>query len=433
MSARPIRWWLRRVALLAWLTVGLLTLAAALAAAPAAATVSSRILTILKQEHCAGAKTAVSVWTLGPNRSVYARNARTPLRPASNTKLVTATAALDRWGPDHRFKTEIYLPGSYATKTYPIGEVRGYVYLKGYGDPSLSTTTFQRDVLHVTTTSLATIVAQLKALGVTRITGHIVGDASWFDDKRNVAVWKPSMVDECGPLSALSVNEGLKGGEPVANPAIYAARRLTQALERSGIKVTGAALTGRVPSGARLAGTFVSAPLRTLLKHLLKQSDNFFAEMFVKGLGKDYGAGGSTAAGLRVVRVTITRLGLDPAGLKMTDGSGLSYQNWFTTAAVARLLRVMAADPDFLVFRAALAVAGRDGTLAKRMRGTPAQGNFRGKTGYLNVASALSGYLTDSAGRRIVVSMLMNGDPVDYTHARRAQDRIVVYLARSSL
>ncbi len=424
---------LRRRLLVTCAALVLMALAAAGAPAPAAAGVGTRILTILKQEHCAGARTAVSVWTLGPAHSTYARNSRTALRPASNAKLVTATAALARWGPDHRFKTELYLPGIYASQTYNIGEVRGYVYLKGYGDPSLSMTRFQNDRLHVTTSSIEALVAHLKALGVTRIAGRIVGDASWFDAKQTVASWKAGLEDDCGPLSALSVNEGLRNGERVADPALYAARRLTRALEDAGIEVTRGALTGRVPQGAWLTATLVSAPLRTLLKPMLKQSDNFFAEMMVKGLGRDFAGEGSTLAGLTIVRRTLTDLGLDTTALRVADGSGLSYQNRFTTKGVARLLRVMAARDDFAVFRGGLAIAGRDGTLARRMRGTAAQGNFRGKTGYLRVASALSGYVTDAAGRRIVVSMLMNGDPVDYLHARRAQDRIVVYLARSSL
>ena len=94
---------------------------------------------------------------------------------------------------------------------------------------------------------------------------------------------------------------------------------------------------------------------------------------------------------------------------------------------------MMSEREDFPVYYGALAIAGKDGTLAKRMRGTPAQGNFHGKTGYLRVASALSGYVTTAAGHRLVVSMLMNGDPVDYLRAKRAQDRIVVYLARTRL
>ena len=241
---------LRRVLPAALLTAVLVTVAAAVAPAPAAATVTSRILTILKQEHCSGSRTGVSVLKLSPARSAYARNTHTPLRPASNTKLVTATAALERWGPDHRFKTELYLPAAYATVPYAIGTIRGDVYLKGYGDPSLSTPTFQRERLGVTTSSITGFVAHLKALGVTRIRGHVVGDGSWFDDKKRVAVWNPGIEEDCGPLGALSVNEGLRDGERVKNPPRYAARRLTEALEDAGIAVSGDPRAGRVPGDA---------------------------------------------------------------------------------------------------------------------------------------------------------------------------------------
>ena len=196
----------------------------------------------------------------------------------------------------------------------PSATVRGDVYLKGYGDPSLSTPTFQRERLGVTTSSITGFVAHLKALGVTRIAGHVVGDGSWFDDKKRVAVWNPGIEEDCGPLGALSVNEGLRDGERVKNPPRYAARRLTEALEDAGIAVSGDPRAGRVPGDAWLTATLVSARLRALLKPLLKRSDNFFAEMLVKGLGRDFAGEGSTLAGLRVVRRTLTNLGSGHGG-----------------------------------------------------------------------------------------------------------------------
>jgi len=403
------------------------------AVAPAHAGIGARITDILADNGFGGARTAVSVWTDGARRAAYARHTTTLLVPASNMKLVTAATALFRWGPDHRFKTELYLPAEYATQPYAIGVVRGDVYLKGYGDPSLSLPTFQKKRLHVTTSSLLTFVSQLKALGVTKIRGRVVGDDTWFDGRRTVSTWKPGLKDYCGPLSALSVNEGLRDGERVEEPARYAARRLLDALEAAGIEVTGGPRRGVVPDDAHLAVTVESARLKTLLKPLCKQSDNFFAEMLVKGLGRDFRSAGTTAAGLRVSRATLRALGLSDDTFRLADGSGLSYRNRLAAAGIAKLLRVMTARNDYLHFWRSLSIAGRDGTLRTRMRDTAAEADFRGKTGTLRVASSLSGYVTSSAGNRVIVSILMNGDAVNTWSAHRAQDRIAVALAKSRL
>jgi D-alanyl-D-alanine carboxypeptidase/D-alanyl-D-alanine-endopeptidase (penicillin-binding protein 4) len=92
----------------------------------------------------------------------------------------------------------------------------------------------------------------------------------------------------------------------------------------------------------------------------------------------------------------------------------------------------MARRPDFAVFRRSLAIAGVDGTLKDRMRGTAAAGNVRAKTGTLNAASSLSGYVTTASGHTLSFSMLMNGDPVPIDRAHAAQDAVAVLLARST-
>jgi serine-type D-Ala-D-Ala carboxypeptidase/endopeptidase (penicillin-binding protein 4) len=288
-------------------------------------------------------------------------------------------------------------------------------------------------VLHVRTSSVASFVTYLKALGVTKIRGRIVGDATWFDARRTVWTWKPGLEKYCGPLSALSVNEGLSNGHRVSDAPRYAALRLRTALEAAGIDVTGGATTGAVPDDGYLAATVWSAPLSTLLKTVNKDSDNFFAEMFVKGLGRDFRGAGTTAAGLRVSRATLRALGIPDTAFRLYDGSGLDYHDRLSAAGIARLLRVMARRSDSAVFHDSLAIAGRDGTLRKRMRGTAAADNFYGKTGTLAIASNLSGYVTSTIGHRVVVSILMNGAWVDVTRAHRAQDRIVVALAKSGL
>ena len=119
-------------------------------------------------------------------------------------------------------------------------------------------------------------------------------------------------------------------------------------------------------------------------------------------------------------------------GVRVRDGSGLSYQDKLTARAVLKILGAMAKRPDFPVFRRSLAIAGVDGTLKDRMRGTAAAGNVRAKTGTLNVASSLSGYVTAANGHTLTFSMLMNGRPVPSDKAHAAQDAVAVLLARST-
>jgi serine-type D-Ala-D-Ala carboxypeptidase/endopeptidase (penicillin-binding protein 4) len=413
------------------LLVALIPLAALGWAAPARATLNTHITRVLRDYGLAGGSASVIVWRDGAPKAAYARHTLTLLAPASNMKLVTAATALCRWGADHRFKTELYVPAE-ASST-PVGVLKGNIYLKGYGDPSLSTLSFQRTEFGLETSCITSFVKELRVLGVTRISGRVVGDASWFDSRQTVSSWTPGVKEDCGPLSGITVNEGLRDDRRVADPARHAARVLTSRLEAAGIEVTGGPRTGSTPDDAHLAVTLLSAPLSDLIQHMDKESDNFFAEMMLKGLGRDFRTQGTTAAGLRVARATLDASGLSRADYRLCDGSGLSYSDRFNARMVANLLRVMAARSDFTTFFQSLSVAGVDGTLRKRMRGTPAYRNFRGKTGTLNISSCLSGYVTNAEGHRLVVSMLMNGGPVNVWAAHRAQDAIAVALAKSRL
>ena len=397
--------------------------------APAAASVSSTISAILQKHDVAGSSTGVYVWDFDAARQVFASHADTRLAPASTMKLVTTSAALDSWGAKHRFKTELYGPD------VPVygGVLYGNLYLKGFGDPSLSTLSYQRQVLHHATASFESFAKRLRTLKVRKVKGRVLGDESWFDKKRTGPSWKPGLQLECGPLSALSGNEGLDDGNRVKDPATYAAKLLTEALRAKGVKVTGKPGAGRVPDTARLLKRQFSAPLRVLLRRMDKDSDNFFAEIMLKGLGKDFHEEGSTRAGLEVSRATLAAIGLDPASYRLLDGSGLSYQDRLTARDLVRLLGAARQDLDYDAYYDALAIAGEDGTLEDRMRGTAAAGNAHAKTGTLNIANCLSGYVKSANDRLVGYAILVNGGSVSWANATTAQDHIVELLAATSL
>ena len=407
-----------------------------LIAAPAVAQTRSQagldsaIDRILARNHLAISTVSVAVRDVQADDQVYARNTTTLLAPASNEKLVTSAAALGRWGGNYRFKTELY---STAPAPDADGVLRADLDLKGYGDPTLSESWYQRKVLHLTTSDLQHFVAAVQALGVTRIVGSVYGDESQFDQARLVAGWKPGFEDECAPLSALTLNGNSPPDHKVVDPARYAAQELVRLLRAAGIGVTHGAAVGATPAAATLLHTEYSAPLWRVVKAMDKTSDNFIAEMLVKGLGRDFGAGGTTAAGVKVARDYLSSIGVPVAQTRLHDGSGLSYKDRLSTAVVTGLLDAVADKPYFTAYWTALPVAGVDGTLRTRMHGTAAAGNLHGKTGTLDIASSLSGFVTTADGHDLVFSMLMNGHPINGTAAHKAQDAIGAALAAARL
>jgi D-alanyl-D-alanine carboxypeptidase/D-alanyl-D-alanine-endopeptidase (penicillin-binding protein 4) len=412
------------------LLVATLALIAVILPASAAAGPADAIDSALRSAGLGGSDTGVYVWDLDAAQPVYELNAATPLAPASNLKLVTSAAAVFGWGYDHRFSTRLYVSD---LAVGAGGTIDGDVYLRGLGDPTLSTRAYQKDVLGMTTASFETFARELKRDGVRRIKGRILGDASWFDKLRTVPWWRDGLQLECGPLSALSGNQGLENGNRVAAPATHAARLLTQALRKAGVKVKGKPGTGKVPPTAYLADQQYSVALRAVLKRINKESDNFFAEMVLKGLGKDFHGEGSTAAGTRASRDTLHALGVQTGTYVIQDGSGLSYGNRMTAGGLVEVLGAMRQRNDFDDYYDSLAIAGKDGSLDERMRGTAAAGNARAKTGTLNIANCLSGYVTSANDHLVAFAILMNGQPVDWARATGAQDKIVVALAEASL
>jgi D-alanyl-D-alanine carboxypeptidase/D-alanyl-D-alanine-endopeptidase (penicillin-binding protein 4) len=156
------------------------------------------------------------------------------------------------------------------------------------------------------------------------------------------------------------------------------------------------------------------------------ESDNFTAELLLKQLGAALGFDGSTSSGAAVIRQLLAEQSIPLDGVRIVDGSGLSRLDRLTAAALVEMLRASWLDQDLRdILMSSLPVAGRNGTLERRMRGSAAAGRVRAKTGTLNEASALSGYVN----RRFAFSVLQNGSPVSTFWARKAQDRFAAVLA----
>jgi len=356
-------------------------------------------------------------------RPLYARGAGTPRVLASNTKLFTTAAVLGRLGPDATFETRALSAGAPSG-----GVVAGNLYLRGGGDPAFGSAAFVRRAYGSGAASVETLAAQVRAAGVTRVTGAVVGDEALFDSRRGgpASGYRPSIY--VGPLSALTFNRGLanpSGRAFQASPPAYSAGAFDRALERAGVSVAGRPRAGRAPGGATEVTKVSSPGLRRLAALTNKPSDNLFAEILLKSLGARSGGGGTTAAGARQATVYARQRG---ASARLVDGSGLSRGNRASPQAVVRLLEGMRSTPSFPAFFESLAVAGRDGTLRRRMTGGAARGNCRAKTGTLSGVSTLSGYCRTRGGRNLSFSFLMNG--VSPPAARRLQDRMTEAVAR---
>ena len=405
----------------------------ALHPAPAAAGVDDSIEAALSSAGLAGSGTGVYVWDLDAALPIYELNSSGRFTPASNMKLVTSAAALRDWSAAHHFATELYGPDPAITSG---GTLDGDLYLRGLGDPSLSTRSYQRDVFDLTTASFEIFAKTLRSEGVKKISGKVRGDASWFDKLKTVPYWKAGLQLECGPLSGLSGNQGLDDGNRVSAPATWAAKLMTTALRNAGVKVKGKPGSGTLPTSAKFIKRQYSAALPGILKHMNQESDNFFAEMLLKGLGKDFYGEGSTAAGTEASKATLHAMGVEGGTYVIQDGSGLSYGDRLTPEGVVKVLGAMRQRDDFDDYYDSLPVAGEDGTLHDRMRGTAAAGNAHAKTGTLNIAVCLSGYVESANDHLVGFSILMNGGSVGtsgWGQAATAQDKIVAALAKATL
>jgi serine-type D-Ala-D-Ala carboxypeptidase/endopeptidase (penicillin-binding protein 4) len=355
-------------------------------------------------------RTSALAIELETGRVVYEANAQRALAPASAEKLAVSFAALRLLGPGYRFNTEVVAEGELDGRVW-----RGDLYLVGHGDPTL------------TFADLHALARDVKAWGIARVAGRVVGDETHFDSNRAARGWKPSFLGiESQPLSALSVDDvELRGAN---ESAAAAARTFAAALERRGVTVAGARTAGRRPAEAFPLAQDLSEPLSEIVRHMNRESDNFVSEMLLKELGASVARDGSTAAGGQVVRETLADAGVPVNGVRIVDGSGLSRLDRLTARSLVEILRAGSTDPEIRdAFVTSLAVAGVSGTLKRRLDRRPTRGRVIAKTGTTSQASALAGFVR----RRYVFAILQNGSPVPYWSARAAQDRFVTLLARS--
>lgn len=349
------------------------------------------------------------VYDLTAEEPLYAVNAAHRMRPASCQKVVTAVTALHFLGGDYQLRTEFRLTGKVAG-----GTLQGDLRVVGGMDPL------------VTTDELLQAAATLRRqAGIDSIAGAVVLDTSMRED--TPMGWGWCWDDDYGPLSALMVD----------GKAVFE-QKWSEAMEKAGIRTTSASsLKGekqKASTGGASAGS-VAFTIRhgvdQLLLPMMKESNNIFAECLfyqtAASTGKK-GAGHKQAA--QRTDELLRRIGLDPSPYKVADGSGLSLYDYASAEMLVALLghawRTESIRGHLL---ASLPVAGVDGTLQKRMKGTQAEGNVRAKTGTVTGIVSLCGFLTAANGHTLAFAIINQGIQSS-AMGRTWQDKVCQELCR---
>lgn len=223
----------------------------------------------------------------------------------------------------------------------------------------------------------------------------------------------------------------------VTDPNLFAARALRQALADAGIAVTGttrsttdSAAFAEARGRPALAET-TSRPVRDWIFPILNTSQNLFAEMLLKQLGKRFGGGGSWTEGLAVERrFLIDSMRIDSAEFHLSDGSGLSSANLMSPHAFTQLLRYMRAHPRFATFAPGLPQAGGVGNLRTRFVGTALAGRVHAKTGSIAGVNTLSGYIERPDGRPLAFSVEVNHHAQPTRAVLAAIDSVVLEMGK---
>ncbi|MCQ0024398.1 D-alanyl-D-alanine carboxypeptidase/D-alanyl-D-alanine-endopeptidase [Streptomyces somaliensis DSM 40738] len=478
-------------ALLLWTAQGLAGTPAG--AGPSDTGLKGAVDEILTDPRLDGAAAGVVVADAATGATLYRRDGDDRLVPASNTKIPTSAAAMEILGPDHRFRTEVlatgrlvsgvlhgdlYLRGTgdptvlaadydrLAARVAAAGvrRVTGRLVAddtrfdanrlgrswaaddeSSYYSAQISALTLAPDTDYdsgtvIVEASAAEVPGRRPAVTLTPRNDHVRVD----NRATTVGAGRPGTltVERAHGTNTLVVRGGIPvGAAPVRewvtvdDPTGYATAVFADALAARGVRVEGPTRLGlRTPASAGTVAAHASMPLRRLLHPFMKLSNNMHAEALTKAVGYEVSGSGSWEAGLAAVGAYLRKEGVDTDGLRQADGSGLSRMNLFPAARLAELLLAVQDAPWYADWYASLPVACHPdrmvgGTLRSRMCGTPAALNARGKTGTLTGASALSGYVADAAGRRLVYSVVLNNHLAP--SVKDVEDALVVTLASS--
>jgi D-alanyl-D-alanine carboxypeptidase/D-alanyl-D-alanine-endopeptidase (penicillin-binding protein 4) len=370
------------------------------------AQLQAHIITALAR---AGASKIAAAVDIDGHGRIFDANTYIPMPPASTNKLFTGAVGLSVLGPSYHFRTEARSP-----KRPTKGVVRGELDLVAAGDPTLDV-----DAL----TRLAQDVARA---GVRRIDGDIVIDDTHYDNNHSAPSWDArDVADQIGPLSAFAVQENRWRCDPayIQDPARSNGHLFAQLLAQAGVHVQGNIRIGPATRAKYTLAQNVSAPLTTIVTHMLQQSDTFTAELVLKEIGTRIDDP-TTAGGAEVVRRKLHEAHI---AATVADGSGVSPLDHTTAADEVTWLARMQPQIEAL-----LPIACINGTLADRMCSKTTRGRVHAKSGTLHATADLAGYTTTMSGKPVRFTILLDGVN-NVLDAKQAIDQAVTAIATSDL
>ncbi len=416
-----------------------------------------KILSFISKNASSKRKIGIMVRSADTGRTVFRYNSKKEFIPASNNKILSSIAALSLLGKDFRFKTKFYLGGGIHS-----GVGHGGLYVKGFGDPTIDIEKLKEIAGRIKALGITAIEGGIHLDGSYFDDVHYGEgwDSEWFGKsfcppvtaisfnynsakikisaskvqgapvtvrtepaefpfpirskvstslKRSAVRAKYNERNELkisGYVSPRKKAETLELSVP--DPFFYFGAVLKQVLEEEGIEVNGPIDRRRVPRWTGKIFTHYSEPLGTIIHEYNKESVNIIGESIVKVIGAKYlSTPGSWKSGTHVIENHLRMIGLN-GNFSMADGSGLSRLNRVSPEDITHALAKVYKDPDISEeFISSLPIAGVDGTLKKRFRSL--KGKVYAKTGYLEGARSLSGYVFGKNGQVYVFSIISNG------------------------
>lgn len=422
----------------------------------------------------------VLIKSLKDGRVLYERNIDLALVPASNLKLLVSAAALEFLGPDYHVQTSLYASGVQTAD----GALKGDLILVGEGDPTFKYEYLREMALKIKALGIKSIRGNVIG-DDTRFDDVRLGEGwAWdcepyFDfaqisavnlNKNVVDVWvrpgkgigAPASIELTPPSGYMTIRNEcttskaglaknvlatrirgrniiqITGAVPlgykpstcedsitVEDPTLFTCSMLAVILKKEGIRVNGQIIRGEKPEGARLVASHESPDISKIIALMNKPSDNLIAECLLKMLGAKAKGEGSSTAGIDVESGLLKKIGVDVAGLRISDGSGLSRLNHISPNDMVTLLTYMYSHKYSKEYIDSLSVAGVDGTLKRRFKNTPAEGHINAKTGFLSHVSAISGFATTKSGEPVVFSLIFNNHLCKNAQAHTVQDEIL--------
>ena len=370
--------------------------------------------------------------------TLYTKNAGKLFMPASNMKIITSAAALTLLGPDYRYRTTFLTDGEVRDSL-----LDGNLLVIGRGDPTVS------DRMRGTATTVMDALADsLRAHRIRQISGSLARVGNAFPDSIYGYGWEWDDLGEYygAGVDELIFNEGMAPTKlrpppdtardslysgPAKNPAKAYLDAFHDALVRKSIRMDGVVRDSILSTPLKMDTLFVlvSPPLREILPALMKPSQNQIAEILLRTIGLERGGLGTADSARKIVGQQLLAWGVQPDGFVIRDGSGLSDQDLLTPETIVRVLDRIQRDTAFAAYYNAMPIAGVDGTIDTRMKGTPAEGNVRAKTGTLAKARSLSGYVTTADGERLIFSILANNTTTPGSAVTHVADDIAAALA----